>query len=535
MRELNANIQEMPSSATGRQSFRTAVWLWLIILGAVVIRIATFGGILGADDVSIAGDSLRLLDDGPYLPMGHYAARVGLIYPLAAIFGLVGVGEWQFTVINFIASILGVYLAYDIASRLVSPRAGLVAALLIAVFPLDVANATSLLPDLPTGTALAASFALALRVPVSTRPYLWALLAGLVWGYAWLIKVEAFFMAPVFAAFLWQNRNAWRPILLIFIMAAAVVFAENLIYWLAGGKVFHRVYAAMHQGGGKLVEEYSGTSLWTFPKAWFVTFYSFGLHYYAMFFALSWIVIRRTSQLYLIWIWIVVFLLWLQFGGNPFAETYTIKTHLQRYCTMIDVPMAVLIAAALTDIWSLNRRLYASGTLITLVLAGLFFVNFNTLSNEREQATKRALDLAIENDLFPLYLDRTSAAIAEFYLYNHPEKHLLTSLQQHDFRTSKTRLIPLQTIDGYILLNRGFMDFSWKRYRMDEVSLSEAMDKFELIATIDNPGNKLAYAQTRLLSALASVLPGPLNEKIRGTANNLLMARDAVLLKAKNP
>ena len=512
------------------KSVRPEVWLFWILAFSAILRFVTFTGIVGADDVSIAENALRVVEEGPYLPLGHYAARVGLIYPLAAIFAVAGVGEWQMVVIPFAASLLGVFLAYFIASRVLNQRAGLIAAALVAFFPLDVANASVLMPDLVLGVALATSFALALKVPSARQPYVWAVLAGLVWGYAWLIKVEAFFMAFVYAGFLWQQKANWRPIFVIFAGAAVVVFIENFVYWAAGGEFLHRLHAALDQGGGKFVEEFSETSLWVFPKAWFVTFYQFGLHYYGLAFGLIWIALRRTPGTLAIWLWVVVFLLWLQFGGNPFSETYTVKSHLLRYCTMVTVPMAVVIAAFLNDFWLRGNTLFAKFFIAMLIIMGAFFINFNTLSYERELATKRALDIAVERNFFPLYLDRTSEALAAFYLTEDAHKKQLTPLQVHDFRTQETKVLDVTDDQGYLLLNRGFMEYAWNRYRVDQVALDK-FDNLEEVATIDNPGNWLAYLQVRMLIKFADMIPVPgLRNKIAETGNGILRDRDVVLL-----
>jgi len=514
--------------------------LALILILSLILRLWLFTGISGDDDVSIADQALRLLASGPWLPESHYAARVGLYYPQALIYAVFGVGEWQTVVMPLVYSLLGVWLAYALARRLLGSGAGLLAALTLAVFPLDVYNASQLVPDLPMGVTSALAVYLVLRVLDSDRPYPWAVAAGLVWGFSYLIKVEAALLALPLLWIAWANRQHWRPLLVVFMVAGCVVLAESLVYYLAGGTVLHRLYCVTHQGGGKLVSEYSESQLWVFPKAWLITFYQFGLHYYLLFFGVVWALVTRRSVLYPIVLWVAIDLLWLEFGGNPFSAHYSVKSHLLRYCEILAVPMAVIIGAALEQ---LRSHLSASGHALlvgAVVFVALFFANFNTLSSERQLATKLALDHAAAHGYFPLYTDHTSAAIASIYLHQDPRVTEIHSLQHHDFRTQETSVLPLDQLSGYALLNRGFMDYEWRRYRMTPVSPTQAAAHHQTLYEVDNPGNSLAYLQARWLSAAAGLLPVPfLREKIAGTANELLEPDDAVILRlapvAKQP
>lgn len=507
-----------------------AIWLFGILAFAVALRAFAFVGLGGADDSAIADLSLRLLESGPWLPMGHYASRVGLIYPLAGIYAIAGVGEWQTVVMPFLYSLLSIVLAYLIGARLAGNRAGLLAALFLAVFPLDVAAASQLMPDLPQGATMALAFYLALRVGDSDHPVPWAILAGLAWGFSYLIKVEAPLLGLPMLVLLYINRRQWKAMLLLFVVFAGVIAAESLVYWLAGGKVIHRLYAVRQQGGGQFVAEYAATQLWVFPKAWFITVYEFGLHYYFLFAAMLWVLIKRRSRLYVIVIWVVLLLLWLQFGGNPFSEHYAVKSHLNRYCEIVAVPMAVLIGAFVAWLsFEKARVIYLSAT-VMLVGVGLFFVNFNTLSAERQHATKRAIDHARVHDLFPLYMDRTSHALAMIYMYADPRVAQTKSLQEHDFRSQETEIVDVEAKDAYLLLNRGFMQYGWRRYRVDPVDAGKLKDR-AIVFQVDNPGNELAYQQARLLGRFADLLPVPfLREKIGNTANELLEPADAILL-----
>ena len=513
---------------------RTRLFLLSILSLAAILRLWSFSGIQGSDDVAIARLALELMNDGPHLPMSHYAARIGLYYPLALIYTLFGVGEWQTVIMPMAYSLLGVWLAYAIGKQLIGVNVGLLAALLLAVFPLDIYNASQLMPDLPMGVTAALAVYLFLRVTETDQPYRFAVAAGLVWGLSYLIKIEAAFLALPLLWRSWTHRHHWRPLLVVFLTVGLVVFIESLVYYLAGGTILHRIYCVTHQGDGVTVAEYSASQLWVFPKAWFITIYDFALHYYLLFAGIIWVLVTRRSVLYPVILWVVIDLLWLQFGGNPFSDNYHPKSHLLRYCEILAVPMAVIIGALLHG---LKEQYHLSAPVHALAIGGvvfvaLFFANFNTLSSERQQATKLALDQAVAHDYFPLYLDQTSANVASIYLYQDPRVAQIHSLQKHDMRTQETVLLSIDELNGYALLNRGFMLYAWRRYRMDEVSIDNASARYQTLFVANNPGNALAYRQAEFLATLARLIPVTfLREKIATTAEELLEPNDAVILR----
>jgi 4-amino-4-deoxy-L-arabinose transferase-like glycosyltransferase len=506
------------------------LWLSAILLIGLILRLFAFSGMLGTDDAAIAGQALRLLEEGPYLPDSHYAGRVGLIYPLAFVFWLFGVGEWQLALLPMAAGMLGIWLAFAIGRELGSAEAGLLAALLLALYPLDVATSSQFFPDQILGAALALSLFLVLRVVNRPEPsHALAFVAGLVWGYAYLVKSEAVFMGVVFLPMLWLYRNRWREALLVMAGAGSVALAENLVYYLAAGEWFYR--GTLTKTPGLTVNpEFSASQLWVFPKAWFVTFYEVGLYFYLGFAALLWAVLRRKRQLLLISIWFGFFVLWHQFGFNPFHSTISFKSHLIRYLNVVNIPLAILAGFFLLK--GVRSRLLRRFSLAVVVLSALFFINFNTLSHERHRATKIAVEYARDNGLFPLYLGYTGAAIAKFLLYDDPRRDQVHTFQHHDFVSGKTEMVPVDSTRGYLLVVPASMQYLFNRYYMRELDIGRLKSKLELMLKVENPMNGLAYRQAQLLVFLGSLLPvESISRKIMATGNGLLRADDALLFK----
>ncbi len=289
-----------------------------------------------------------------------------------------------------------------------------------------------------------------------------------------------------------------------------------------------RLAAVTNQGNLKATKDFGAGQLWVFPKSWFVTFYQFGLHYYLLFASFVWVLLGRVRALYVVVFWAIVYLAWLQFGGNPFSSSYQVKSHLERYCSMLSVPMAVLCGAFVA--WLLSwRRAWGVLVLTVVIMAGLFFTLFNTLSFERQLATKVAVDYARRNSLFPLYMDRTSYAVAEIYMHDDDRSEQLHKIQDYDFKAENAVLEDLSTVDGYVLLNRGFMEYAWNRYRIERVDIT-GLDINSQIFSVDNPGPSIAYRQAQLLYWASRAIPVDfLRSKIGGTATALLEPEDAVI------
>lgn len=390
----------------------------VILLIAVGLRVGLWTGVSTADDLHLASASLRWLDEGFHIPDRHLSLRVGLSLPLAAVFAMFGVGEWQMAVIPMLSSLSLILTSAYIARHFFGPLCGLFAAIAAAFFPLDILFSGQFYPDIPFGAISAGAVALFLKGRSSSRPALYAVLSGLVWGYAYLVKIEAVFLGVVYLALFLRGPDR-RYVIYAGLACFAVFMAENLFYWVYTDQFLYRVKTIMessNQSAGDIKQSTRIGEQFTLFKSWFITFYSFGLHYYLAVLGMVLLLIRRPAGYGLILSWIGIMVLWLQFGGNPFSENYIPKTKLLRYSSYMTAPVMVAAAYALTCLYQSRRPQFGLVALIGLLSAGLFFSIFGMVSAERETASKIAFHQAIEADYTPLYMDHRSYAIADFLL-----------------------------------------------------------------------------------------------------------------------
>jgi len=504
--------------------------IWIILFVAAVLRVYFYSGISSADDLAIAEASLDLLEGGPYMPTGHYNARLAMVYPLAGVFLLFGTGDWQMALLPMAASLVTIGLTFLIAKRLFCWQVGILAAAILAIFPLDVVLASRFVPDTYFGAYMTGAVYFALRAyDGGSKSLFYSLMAGLLWGAGYLVKIEAAFLLVPLLYLAWQNRALWRQSICVAVGCFVFVGGENIIYWSQTGHLFHRLSVVSATTVIKWNEAYSNTQLWVFPKAWFVTPYYFGLHYYLLFLGMFWWAFSKQKRLTFFVIWAGIYLVWLQFGFNPFTETVTFKSHLSRYCIGFGAPTAIIIAVFLKNIFADQQKLVPIFGGFWIVVS-VILMAFNVLSNEREVASKIALAKFSGTPSDTIYMDNGTLGLATFLYRKHPMTDVARSFQQHDFITGKTRLVPVNEMDGYLILNREFVRHRKNRYFMAGLNDETIINSCSEVLTIDNPAPKFSYFVARGIKKILLLMPlDTLKNKAKHTVDSVLADRDVVI------
>jgi 4-amino-4-deoxy-L-arabinose transferase-like glycosyltransferase len=206
-------------------------WLPMLIALLVVaaaLRTTFFVGLIGWDDVEYRESSARLLAGDP-VPRSLFGLRWGLTLPLAAAQALGGEGERAAAAVPMLYSLLLIGLAFVLGRRLAGERAGLVAAAVLTVLPLDVLAASDVHADLPASAFLAVAVYLALRGETDgPRALAWFGLAGAALAMATLTKESSLALAVVLVA--WGRWRGWPRAA---VAAAGAGFAGVLLADLA--------------------------------------------------------------------------------------------------------------------------------------------------------------------------------------------------------------------------------------------------------------------------------------------------------------
>jgi 4-amino-4-deoxy-L-arabinose transferase-like glycosyltransferase len=283
------------------------------------------------------------------LEANHMALRFGLLLPVAAAYSLFGVSEATTTLIPLLTSVSSVVLVFFIARRQFGLTAGVIAAVLMASFPLSIRYGSILVPETVAELYILAAVWLYLRACESGR-LTTATAVGITLGVAYLTRELAFFvLLAVLIEATWRRR--WRLLLAIALGSFAVVLGEHLYYWLAAGDPLLRLHAMAAHNQRPNAMAFLEHPAWRFfralPHMMLVPGLGFGLHSLAALAlaALASFMIN-TRQTLLFLLWIALPLSYLNFGTTS-LKTYIAMPVGDRYLELIYPPLFVLSGALL--------------------------------------------------------------------------------------------------------------------------------------------------------------------------------------------
>ncbi|TMA54143.1 MAG: hypothetical protein E6J75_14280, partial [Deltaproteobacteria bacterium] len=157
-RESSAGVRATRTRMSANQKRLLA---FLVVLAAA-LRLWCFIGYGRGDDPLYVVIAKRLLDEGSgFFTPATFAYgvnyRLGLYVPVAMSFALLGVNEFSYVLYPLLASLGSIVLVCLIGTALFDAEVGLIAAVLVAVSPFDVAFASTMVIDLASSflTALA--------------------------------------------------------------------------------------------------------------------------------------------------------------------------------------------------------------------------------------------------------------------------------------------------------------------------------------------------------------------------------------------
>jgi len=497
-------------------------YLAVILLGGMALRLLLAAGLSGNDDMAVAYAAYRLLDEGWRIPQGHYEARFGLVFPLALLFRVFGVGIGPLLVMPMLASAAGIYLAWRIGERLFGQRAGLFAAASLALYPLDVEFSGVLFPDVIQGALLAGAFWFAIAGHAGRQDGVSALLAGLLWAWAYYVKVDSAVMGGVFAVAWLLGFIGFGRMVAIGVVALATVSLEMVYFFHTVRDPLVHLNLEIRAQNEVISDAMTYRTFLTYPKAMFVTVYQTGLQYYLLLGATILAVARRDRAAWLVLAWVFILHLWLAFGVDPFGDTFRLKPQLVRYLMMYAVPMAIMVGWFLAWCYErVSRPLTLIGCAGAAALALLCMV-FNTMSYQAARASTVATEAAISQGWFPLYADVQSITIASFLLHGSPRAADLRAAQQHDFLAGKTSFPEITEPRAYLLINEEYARRLERRNLVTPIDPARFGMKVTPVLSVDRPLPAISYAAMRAMVAIANLLPIPaLREKVNRTADEL--------------
>ena len=507
------------SLASGYYTRRKITLLLLLILVlAGVIRIYSFYGYHGSDDARYArlayyvangsfkiGGSCVWPEFALYL---HHCQRVGLFIPVALCFKIVGVSEFSMLIYPFVLSMLNIILAYLAGRAIFGTRAGIIAAAICAIIPIEGRFATLLSPNLVA--AFWANLGVLLLYYGSKRKALiskitYGLLSGLALGLSWLCFEAGLYLLPFLAAYIFYACCRQRRNILLLIsaglMLTTILLSESLTYYKHTNDLFHRyhqiekdctVYSeAISKGSGnrRLIEEYyynrrsnSDPTDWRViakrvflggPKNILIN-QDFGLISGVALLAIIYALFRRLRSFLFPGFWFLALALMFNFASLRLHCYMPIPFIESRYLLPLLFPATVLTAGLLDTLLPLRgvikmeiareRFFWGSVMAISIVLIcfyGTYKINRVGTQIIRDQRISERAISNILRPLDPIYTDLTTAETLSFF-WKYPAE---TSIR--NFAGMQTKDIPQV---AYVLINRGRIETAiyWFGYSLPE-------------------------------------------------------------------
>lgn len=359
----------------------------------VLLRLAWASGLGLGDDPNLRTDIASIVHTGHVIPSPK-AYRVTWWLPTAVSARLFGLGDVGLVLPILLASTLGAGALFALGRRLHGRAGGVIAALLLAVHPLDFAWSTMLAEDIVLSAVSALAVLLGLAAldadgaPARRRRFV---LAGAAAGAAFYAKISAVFLAPVFVALAWLRRDRLDRDAWAFVATAGGLLAAGMLvaYAFTGDPLVPYTYEIGFQGLDRPadVERHRLTTevFWFYPRLLFLP----GPLGDLLFSVHAWLAVAlvlatpllglRTSAVAVCWL-LAVFLGY-QFNAHRVGDVWVSGFRNVRHAHVFAHPLVLVLAGQLVSLLRVRRRLAL--VLLALVLGVGLRESIRTASRTR--------------------------------------------------------------------------------------------------------------------------------------------------------
>lgn len=218
--------------------------LGLILLLALLVRLVTFNGAFGSDDLTYFGRAAELARGAWTSSNYNGSLRYGFNLPAAGFMALFGQSLFAANLWPLTSSLIEIGAVFMFASAVMNRRAGAFAALLLATAPLHIAVATRIHADPVVSMFVTVSFVLLYFGVMRRRPLL-LFAAGLAIGGIFWTKELAAVTWFAFLPMLWFFRGNWRNCLYVIAGTVLMMLLHGMLMSVIAGDPLHLVKAVL--------------------------------------------------------------------------------------------------------------------------------------------------------------------------------------------------------------------------------------------------------------------------------------------------
>ena len=224
--------------------------LYYILILAVFLRLYFFVGPNMNDDIDYIFTASEV-SKGRFYPIygeSINAIRTMITLPTALSFFLFGINELTAALYPLFCSVLTIIVTYLLAKLLFNKEVGLLSALLLSLFPLDIAFSTQIVPTTPLTLFLFSSllfFLYAEKMKISkTRTNkkcnIFYFLSGILLGLGYLTNIMIFVLMFIFVVYFFWKRKFNSQYFLVAAGLILVILIEFTLMFIQTGNPFHR-------------------------------------------------------------------------------------------------------------------------------------------------------------------------------------------------------------------------------------------------------------------------------------------------------
>lgn len=440
---------------------RVYVYLFSIVLFAILLRLVFFSGVSTSDSVAYAKSANDLLNNKFPSATTQLNARIGVIIPTAISYSILGINDFSSVLFPLLTSVLGIIVIFYFGKFLFDENVGLIAAFLLSFFPLDVLYSTRLLSDLPSAFFAGLSIILFLKAEkITTKKinYLFYMLSGICLGIAFTIREMAILTTLFFLVYVLYNKDYKWVYTIVGIGFLLIVVIETGFFYFYTGNPFFKIEGADY-ATNTIVYGDSFYGRISFPKfflTWpYVIFGNIQSAYFFIFIFLAvlyWLFHRKKEADYLL-IWFFSILTYFYFGTTSIKQ-YVPVLAVVRYLNYITYPALILLAAFLMRKDKIIKNLLAPFIIIILLITsiGSIYLDEDRQSTDNLKAMYRVINKIDK----PVYTDDRSKLFLE-YLSGYIETDKIKQFNR--WENSKNFYdIDLKGVrDVYILVNHRMM------------------------------------------------------------------------------
>jgi len=297
--------------------------------------------------------------------------RLILFLPTGLTYRFFGVSDLSSVAPILIISILHIVVIYFLGKKLVSPRVGIIAAFLLAIYPLDVYYATQFLPDglIPFFLSVAALAFLYGESEKNVRGRLLLyFLVGVFIGFAQHVRENAFIFTMVPVIYLLFKRKLSLDYIWIIVGGLVIFTLSGAFFYFGTGDFFFQINQVLLQFSStseRLADSPERVIDWLgFTKFLFsgVLFKPFSL---LLFVSLLFTIFKKNNKLIFVLVWFFALLFYLEVISPLHGSGKN-----DRYLAIITVPILLIISSFIV---SMIER-YKIKLFLTIIILALLII-----------------------------------------------------------------------------------------------------------------------------------------------------------------